>query len=369
MSVDQIKSELPATRPAGPVGTVPMGLMPQSLEEGWRLAQMMAQSALVPEDFRGHPENVLVALQLGAEVGFPPMQALQSIAVINGRPSIWGDGFLALLMSSAKFRGHEEWYEVAVQRDKGWIMERRDGLVAEDWNRDDSAAVCAFWRIDREAPIVVRFTVGQAKKAGLLGKKGPWQDYPDRMLRLRARSWCGRDAFPDVLRGLVTREEALDRRDVIDTEPVQPRRASEVRASSAPSNPIPQPESAPGNAKAPPASPAPSEPATASSASPAPARTQGQAIRGLLITHTCFVKSQKQSVEPYYEITAKTTTGAEKRFITRDERLFKEASSFWDTDARVVATVHAEGTDLVIDALEIYEGGAAEQNGGGELFR
>src|SRR5262245_9970035 len=90
---------LPALRPAGPVGSVPMGVMPSSLDDGWRLAQLLSKSNLVPEDFRGKPENVLVALQLGAEVGFPPMQALQSIAVINGRPSIWGDGFLALIIT------------------------------------------------------------------------------------------------------------------------------------------------------------------------------------------------------------------------------------------------------------------------------
>jgi hypothetical protein len=317
-------SQLPATRPAGPAGGVSMGLMPRTIEDGWRLAQLLAKSGLVPEDFRGKPENVLVALQLGAEVGFPPMQSLQSIAVINGRPSIWGDGFLALLMNSAKYRSHEEYYEVAVQQpDTTWAMARRDGLVADDWKRDDTAAVCTFWRTDRESPIVIRFTVGQAKKANLLTKKGPWQEYPDRMLKLRARSWAGRDAFPDVLRGLTTREEALERRDAIDAEVVQPRRASEARpvSSAASSSAITTASDASSRNAAgdgAPARPAPSEARPADiSTSP---NVTGQDLRGLLIVGTSFVRPQPaghRAVLP--ESSRRRSTGREKKFITRDE--------------------------------------------------
>ena len=49
-----------------------------------------------------------------------------------------------------------------------------------------------------------------AKRAGLLGKKGPWTEYPQRMLQMRARSWALRDGFADVLKGLSVREEAQD---------------------------------------------------------------------------------------------------------------------------------------------------------------
>lgn len=193
----QLPAQLPATKVP-----VSLGIAPKSLEEGWRLAQIMAASSLVPSGFFNKPSDVLVAIELGMEIGFAPMQALQSIAVINGRPSVWGDGFLALIMASKPYHDHDEYYEVG--------GERRDGLVADDWKKDDTAAVCTFWRRDKAKPVTVRFTVGQAKKGGLLAKKGPWQEYPDRMLKMRARSWAGRDCFPDVLRGLSTVEEVRD---------------------------------------------------------------------------------------------------------------------------------------------------------------
>jgi hypothetical protein len=58
--------------------------------------------------------------------------------------------------------------------------------------------------------VTVSFSVSDAKRAGLWGKSGPWANYPERMLKYRARGFCLRDAFPDVLKGLITIEEAND---------------------------------------------------------------------------------------------------------------------------------------------------------------
>jgi hypothetical protein len=223
----QPATSAPLTTTSGPSkAPVRLGIAPQTLDEGWRLAQMIARSELVPKNFRGKPEEVLVAIQMGIEIGLAPMQALQSIAVINGRPSVWGDGFLALIMSSGVYADHDEFYEVDGQR--------KDGLTAEDLKKDSTAGVCTFARRGKATPVTRRFTVGQAKKANLLGKEGPWQSYPDRMLLLRARGFAGRDAFADILRGIRTAEEAFDTPDdevEVETTPAPPvRRISETQA-------------------------------------------------------------------------------------------------------------------------------------------
>jgi hypothetical protein len=194
----------PAKTPSAALEKVPvaMGLVPTNIDEGWRLAQFIAKSELAPKNFRGKPEDVLVAMQMGAELGLAPMQALQSIAVINGRPSLWGDGLLALIVASPLYEGHDEFFEVG--------GDRCDGLTAEDLAVDSTAAICVFTRRGKPEPVTRRFTVGQAKKAGLWSKPGPWQDYPDRMLALRARGFAARDAFADLLRGIRSAEEVRD---------------------------------------------------------------------------------------------------------------------------------------------------------------
>ena len=344
-------TSLPASRVP-----VKMGLAPTSIEEGWRLAQILAQSELVPKNFRQKPADVLVALEMGIEIGFPPMQALQSIAVINGRPSVWGDGFIALIMASPLYRDHDEYYEVA--------GERRDGLSAEDLKRDDTAAVCTFWRQGKPNPVTRRFTIAQAKKASLLGKEGPWQTYPDRMLLMRARSWAGRDTFPDLLRGIRTAEEAMDEREPIDVEPtpapVQPRRASQAPAFP-PNREIRDGQLAATPIADTPATETRSDAPAAESHAPAAA----QQIRGLKVTRTGFVRPR--AGEPYYEIRMQTTTGQERVFLTREEQVYREAASFEGTDHLVVATYHeAKKEDakvLALDAIAIYEGPV--ENGGG----
>ena len=64
------------------------------------------------------------------------------------------------------------------------------------------------------------FTVGDAIRAGLWKKAGPWTMYPKRMLQMRARSFALRDAFPDVLRGLVATEEVEDYQEVVQEKTV-----------------------------------------------------------------------------------------------------------------------------------------------------
>lgn len=159
-------------------------LAPRSLTEAMEFSKMICNSELVPSSFRGKAESVLIAIQMGAEIGLHPIQALQNIAVINGRPSLWGDAMLALCMS------HPQWGEIIEEH-------------------DDTSATCHIVRRGREMHSV-KFSIDDAKRAGLWGKAGPWTTYPKRMLQMRARGFALRDTFPDALKGLCSAEEQQD---------------------------------------------------------------------------------------------------------------------------------------------------------------
>lgn len=163
-------------------------LQPNSFAELVQFANMAAKSALVPKDYQGRPENVMLAVQMGSEIGLSPMQALQNIAVVNGRPAVWGDAMPGLCKASAVCDDIEE-----------TLTGDGDAMVA----------TCVARRRNAK-PVIATFSVADAKRAGLWGKSGPWQQYPQRMLKMRARSWALRDAFPDVLKGLIAAEEAAD---------------------------------------------------------------------------------------------------------------------------------------------------------------
>lgn len=176
----------PAQVPALAAGGSVSAIIPQSLEDAFRLSKAIAMSGLAPKGM-DKPEQITVAIIAGAELGLAPFQALQSFAVVNGRPTLWGDG----LMAVARAQGIKA---------REWIDGEGDGLVAH----------CEVTRPDTGEVIARSFSVADARKASLWGKQGPWQSYPKRMLQMRARAWALRDGCADMLRGFQVREEVED---------------------------------------------------------------------------------------------------------------------------------------------------------------
>ena len=178
----------------------------RSWQEIEHFAEKAARSGMVPKDFIGKPDAICIAVQMGSELGLAPMQSLQNIAVVNGRPAIWGDALPGLCRASGMCKSIREW---------------------SDGEGDALTFYCEAVRKDQAQPIVARFSVADAKRAKLWQENptvrrksrdggtyeadsGPWYSYPDRMLQMRARGFALRDAFPDVLKGLLSAEEARD---------------------------------------------------------------------------------------------------------------------------------------------------------------
>ncbi len=188
------------------------GFAPATLTEAVQFSEMLASSSMVPRAYQGKPQDVLVCVQWGYEMGLAPMQALQNIAVINGKPSVYGDAAMALVQASPVCEDVEEYFE-------------GEGTP-------NPVAVCVAKRKGRK-PVTTRFSVEDAKRAGLWGKQGPWSAYPKRMMQMRARGFALRDAFPDVLKGMITAEEAQDFPDEAkprDAKDITPRNPLDVIA-------------------------------------------------------------------------------------------------------------------------------------------
>ncbi len=161
-------------------------LEPKNFNELEQFANIVSNSSFVPKDFKGRIPDIMIAVQMGAEVGLKPIQALHNIAVINGRPSLWGDVVIALVRSSG-------------------LCE----YIHESYDEKTGVATCTGKRKGDPEEQSQTFSWEDAKKAGLINKN-IWKQYPKRMLQVRARGFLLRDLWPDVLRGLITREEALD---------------------------------------------------------------------------------------------------------------------------------------------------------------
>jgi len=171
-----------------PKQTIP-ALIPSNFEELRKVGETVVKSGFAPKGMES-PEACIIAMQAGMEVGLPPIASLQNYAVINGRPALYGDALLAIVRSS------------------GLLEDITDKTITG--NTEDDAGIAVTVKRYGQTAITREFTVKDAKRAGLWGKKGPWSEYPKRMLYLRARTFALRDGFSDVLRGIACVEEVQD---------------------------------------------------------------------------------------------------------------------------------------------------------------
>lgn len=159
-----------------------------SVEEALQWGKMIASSQFCPKAYVDRPQDIIIAVQFGAEVGLKPLQSLHNISVINGKPTIYGDAMLAICKASPEFEYIKETFE-----------KTSEGLTAicEVKRKSDPLHRCTYSESD-------------AKGAGLLNRTGPWQTNKKRMLQMRARGFALRDVFPHLLKGLISSEEAQD---------------------------------------------------------------------------------------------------------------------------------------------------------------
>ncbi len=159
---------------------------PRNFKELQELCTLLAASDIVPKDLQHKPANLLIVLMFGREIGLTTAQALQNVMVVNGRPSLWGDAVMGLVLSSSIYEDSKDEFDEKTMT--ATFHAKRKG---KDW-------------------LVRSFSEADAKKANLWSKAGPWQQYPKRMLFHRARSWALRDSFADVLKGIRYFEEERD---------------------------------------------------------------------------------------------------------------------------------------------------------------
>ncbi|MGE0446620.1 MAG: hypothetical protein AB7P99_15445 [Vicinamibacterales bacterium] len=172
-----------AVRPKGFVVDV------RSLAEAMEFATMMSKTDMVPDNDRGKPGNILAKMQIGAEIGLPPMQAINTLYVQKGKVGMEVKAMLALVQASGQLE---------------------DKIVAWETAPQGGACTVTVKRFGR-SPYAITFGPKEAEKAGLLGgSKDTYKKWDWRMFYNRAMGFALQDEFQDVLRGVVSYEYLQD---------------------------------------------------------------------------------------------------------------------------------------------------------------
>ena len=163
----------------------------QSFESAQRIAASLADSALVPNAYRGQQglPNCIVAIEIANRMGMSPFQVMQNLNVIHGRPS-WSSQFIiGLIQGCGRFEGFT-YNETA-----------------------DSCQCFAVFKTSGEQVSGPKITLDMARKEGWT-KNTKWSTMPQTMLRYRAASAFGRFHIPDLILGI----QSVEENEVIEAE-------------------------------------------------------------------------------------------------------------------------------------------------------
>ena len=176
--------------PARIIGGIPY------LQEYLELATQIAKTAMVPTALRGQPEQLLAVMMYGAELGIGPMQAMQQINFIEGKPSMAPELMRALIRKA----GHR--LNITQTQDECVIVgERGDtGEVGES----------GFSVADAVDAGLCRVVDGKVQARSSNGNKLPWEKYTKDMLLARATSRIARMMFSDVISGMSYTPEEVE---------------------------------------------------------------------------------------------------------------------------------------------------------------
>jgi hypothetical protein len=164
-----------------------LSLAPADVQARLQYAKALAEASIIPTQYQRKPANVLVAIETGNALGIPAIQALNSIAVINGRATLSAD----LMAAVVRRAGHR-------------LRVREDG--------PESVTATLIRADDPDGAFTATWTREKATRAGLWGNRGPWTQYPTQMLRARAITEVCRQGASDALMGLVYTPEELGAR-------------------------------------------------------------------------------------------------------------------------------------------------------------
>lgn len=162
-----------------------IAVRPAELDGRITYARALAASNLLPKQYRQNPENVLYAIEYGSALGLDPVQAMNSVHVIEGKPSP-SSGLIGAMVRKA---GHKLRVRV--------VHEPELTAIAQVIRSDDP-----------EFTFEARWTMKRAQKAGVAGKQ-VWRSYPEAMLKARAITEVAREACEEALLGFSHSAEEL----------------------------------------------------------------------------------------------------------------------------------------------------------------
>ena len=162
-----------------------------TISSNWDMAEKLSKSTIIPETFKGKPENIVIAIGLSQKMNLDPFTIMQNLNIIKGKTSWSGSFCRTLIERSGKYYGLK--------------------LVFTGQKGTDSYG-CYMEAKDKETDEIIKgpeVTIAMAK-AERWTSNSKWTTMPELMLSYRATAFFARVYTPESLNGIQTTEEIED---------------------------------------------------------------------------------------------------------------------------------------------------------------
>ncbi|RXI58096.1 hypothetical protein [Clostridium tetani] len=164
----------------------------EKFEESIRMAKALAASTLVPKEYQNNISNCMIAIDTAQRLRISPFATMQNLYIVNGRPS-WSSQFIISAINKCDRFSEPLKFSIAGEGDK---------LECFAYTKDHNGN-------ELKGPTI---SMKMAKEEGWLGKNGSkWKTMPQVMIQYRAASFFGRLHCPDILMGVYTDDENIER--------------------------------------------------------------------------------------------------------------------------------------------------------------
>lgn len=158
-----------------------------------RVANMLAQSSMIPEKYMNKPCDCFIACDLGNRMNLSPLVVMQNLSIVHGVPSWSGSSCYALIENCGKFHAPD------------YVMVGEPGTAS--WG----CYLKAKRKSDGNEVNGTTITMAMAQAEGWI-RNPKWKSMPEQMLKYRAAAFFARAYCPEALMGLQTSEEVEDSR-------------------------------------------------------------------------------------------------------------------------------------------------------------
>lgn len=163
----------------------------ESFDQLARVALAFSKTSLVPDAYKGKPEDCMVAIDMANRMGMPPLMVMQNLYVVKGKPSWSGQACMSMIQANPRF------------------SDARPVFFGEKGTDGRGCRIEAMRASDKEKVCGTDVTIAMAKAEGWLSNP-KWKNMPEQMLAYRAAAFFARVYCPDALMGVLVEGEAED---------------------------------------------------------------------------------------------------------------------------------------------------------------